>query len=162
MNKKSSEALNPSVNLLFIILTVAALLFGGFVYILWRSSEPVFFNWMDALGLDGWLNHVRIHSVSVSRFLPEWFIYSLPNGLWAFAFALCIATTWRNSKSRIKYFWMGAITLLVPGFEILQYFQVIPGTFCFQDLLFGSIGLITGIFIGTKSIKNYSHEKKNI
>lgn len=160
MNKKLPHALKPSVQLLFFLLSVAALLFGGFVYILWRPSEPIFFSWIGTFGLDSWINHIRIYSVSVSQLLPEWFVYSLPNGLWAYAFALCIATTWRNSKSRIKYYWMGAITLLVPGFEILQYFQVIPGTFCFQDLLFGSIGLITGIFTGTKSIKNYSHEKK--
>ena len=136
------------------------LLSGIMIYVLLRPSDYIFYNWTEKFGINDWLYSLRIHPSTVSNYLPEWFVFSLPNGLWAFAYAFFISTIWRDSKSLIKYFWMTSIPLLIFGYEGLQYFNFIPGTFCYQDLLFGSLGFITGILIGTKSIKIKSHEKE--
>jgi hypothetical protein len=140
-------------------LSAIALLAGGIIYILFRTSEPVFFNWIRAAGLDSWLSFARNDSLSLTPYLPGWVVYSLPNGLWAFAYALLITAIWSGSKSPLRYFWMASIPLLVPGYEILQLAGIIPGTFCIQDIAFGIFGLTVGIFIGIKIIKPVYHEK---
>ena len=104
-------------------------------------------------------NLVRDHSLSSSLFIPEWFIFSLPNGLWAFAYALLITSIWSGSKSWLRHLWMASIPILVVGYEVLQYEGLIPGTFSLQDIVFGMAGLIVGIIIGTKIIKPDNHEK---
>jgi hypothetical protein len=80
------------------------------------------------------------------------------NGLWAFAYALLITGIWSGSESWLKYFWMASIPVLVFGYEILQYFGTIPGTFCIQDLALGFGGLILGIIAGIKIPKSNNHE----
>lgn len=143
----------------YICLSFLALLSGGIIYILFRTSEPVFFNWIRAVGLGNWLYFVRNISLSLTPTLPDWIVFSLPNGLWAFSYALLITTIWSESKSPLKYFWMASIPLLVLGFEILQLTGIIPGTFCIQDVALGIAGLTIGIIVGTKIIKPNHHEK---
>jgi hypothetical protein len=145
-------------NRLYILLCALALLLGGMIYILFRTPEPVFFHWIRAVGLEGWLNLARSKSLSLSQVFPKWIVFSLPNGLWAFAYALLITGIWKGSKSRLKYFWMASIPLLVVGFEILQYAEIIPGTFCMQDIALGMAGLTTGILAGIFTIKPKNHE----
>jgi hypothetical protein len=140
-------------------LSAIALLAGGIIYVLFRTSEPGFFNWIRAAGLDGWLNFARNSTLSLTPFLPKWVVYSLPNGLWAFAYALLITVIWWGSNSWLKYFWMASIPILVLGFEILQLARIIPGTFCIQDIALGIAGLTIGIIVGIKIIKSNYHEK---
>ena len=146
-------------NHLNILLCSVALLLGGIIYILFRTSEPAFFNWISAVGLDNWLDFARNSTLTLTPLLPDWIVYSLPNGLWAFAYALLITTIWSDSKSWLKYFWMASIPLLVLGFEILQYPKIIPGTFCIQDIILGIAGMTIGIIVGMKIIKPDYHEK---
>ena len=126
---------------------------------LFRTSEPIFFNWISAAGLDSWFSVARQRSLSLNLHLPEWIVFSLPNGLWAFAYALLITGIWSDSKSWLRTFWMASIPLLVIGFEILQYLGIIPGTFCIHDIALGMAGLITGILVGIRTIKPNNHEK---
>jgi hypothetical protein len=84
--------------------------------------------------------------------LPKWIVYSLPNGLWAFAYALLITGIWSDSKSCVKYFWMGSIPVLVLGFEILQYPGIIRGTFSMQDIALGIAGITVGIIVGMYNV----------
>jgi hypothetical protein len=143
----------------YFLLSAIALLAGGIIYILFRTSEPVFFNWIRAAGFDNWLSFARNSSLSLTPFLPKWVVYSLPNGLWAFSYALLITVIWRGSNSWLKYFWMASIPILVLGFEILQLAGFIPGTFCIQDIALGIAGLTIGIIVGMKIIKSNYHEK---
>jgi hypothetical protein len=159
MNKKFHYLTAKYFNGFYFWLAAIALLAGGIIYILFRTSEPVFFNWIRAAGLDNWLNFARNRSLSLTPHLPDWVVYSLPNGLWAFAYSLLITAIWSGNKSRLKYFWMASIPLLVLGYEILQYPKIIPGTFCIQDLTLGIAGLTIGIILGMKIIKPVYHEK---
>ncbi len=147
-----------------VLLSSAALLLGGVIYLLFHASEPVFFKWIHASGTGGWLEPVRHNSLSVLANLPGWIVFSLPAGLWAFAYALVITTIWAGSRSRARYFWMASIPLLVIGFEIFQYAGIIHGTFCIQDLTLGlagmSLGIIAGIF--TRPYNHLSAEQRNL
>lgn len=141
-----------------IILSAASLLAGGIIYTLFRPSEALFLNWPHAFELSRWINLIRKESLQFTSHFPNWVVYSLPNAFWAFAYALLITAIWSGSISRLKYFWTTSIPLLVYGYEILQYFRVIPGTFCIQDLVLGTAGLLAGILIGL-TIKTENHEK---
>ncbi len=140
-------------NRCYIYLSVLAILLGGVIYILFRASEPIFFNWIRAIGLDSWLDFARGKSHSSGLNLPAWIVFSLPNGLWAFAYAFLLTVVWWRNRSWLKYFWMTSIPLLVLGYEILQYAGIIPGTFCMQDIALGIIGLTTGITAGIFTTK---------
>ncbi|KPL20420.1 MAG: hypothetical protein AMS23_10985 [Bacteroides sp. SM1_62] len=109
--------------------------------------------------MDSWLNLARHNSLSLDLLLPEWFVYSLPNGLWAFAYALLITVIWSGSRTWLRYFWMASIPVLVLGYEVLQYAMIIPGTFCIKDIALGIAGLSLGIFAGYKLSESNKHEK---
>jgi hypothetical protein len=150
----SSKLINRSC----VYLSAIALLLGGIIYILFRTSEPVLLHRILEHDPSGWLSSARNKAFSITPYLPAWFVFSLPDGLWAFVYALVITAIWNGSKSPLKYIWMASIPLLVIGFEFLQYLKIIPGTFCFLDLAFGLAGIITGIMTGSKTIKPDYHE----
>ncbi len=141
------------------LLSFLAVLAGGLIYVLFRPLEAEFFNWFDFSGIDDQIRLLRRNTVLLTHYFPGWFIYSLPDGLWAFAYSLIITVMWMESKSIIKYFWFSSIPLLVLGFEIMQLTGYLPGTFSFSDLLFGILGISAGVYVGIKLLKLYSYEK---
>jgi len=56
---------------------------------------------------------------SLNLLLPEGIVFSLPNGLWAFSYAMLIAGIWSGRKSWLRTFWMASILVLVLGVFIL-------------------------------------------
>jgi len=137
-----------------ILLSGFILILGSAVYILFRPGEYLFFRWAGFFGLDLFISNLRDHTSSFHLHLPEWFIYSLPGGLWAFALTLIISTIWSGSTSRLKYFWLALVTGLVLGFELLQLAAFIPGVFCWQDFFFGTAGLASGFCFETNPKKS--------
>lgn len=158
MKKKPLYLSAKHINRFYIYVSVLALSLGGIIYILFRTSEPVFFSWIRAFGLDNWLNFARHKTLSSGFHLSAWIVFSLPNGLWAFAYAFLITGIWWGIRSWLKYFWMASIPLLVLGWEILQYAGIMPGTFCMQDIALGIAGLTIGILAGIFTIKPKNHE----
>jgi hypothetical protein len=82
----------------------------------------------------------------------------LPDGLWAFAYAVLITGIWIRNNSGLKYFWMSTIPVLVIGLELLQYTGMVKGTFSFQDIAFEISGLLFGIYTGIKITKSHHHK----
>ncbi|MBN1819981.1 MAG: hypothetical protein JXR31_03925 [Prolixibacteraceae bacterium] len=144
----------------YLFISSFALLTGGFIYVFLRPWEPVFLNWLKISGLNNKIAALKENSLLLTNNLPEWIIYSLPGGLWAFAYSLIITGIWWQNRSRIKYFWISTIPGLVFGFEFLQLFKLIPGTFCFQDLALGFAGILSGFIFGILSIKHNNYEKE--
>jgi len=159
MNNRSLFSSANYSSRVYLLLSALAFLLGGFIYILYRPSEHLFFSWFSSLGLDNLFESIRNHSLSTSSRLPDWVVYSLPNCLWAFAYALLITSLWSGNRSWIKYVWMSSIPVLVVGFEVLQYTGTIRGTFCIQDLVMGIVGITLGCIIGIKLKKTNNHEK---
>ncbi|MBN1415274.1 MAG: hypothetical protein JW973_09255 [Bacteroidales bacterium] len=160
MNKQLSFLPSHYSNGLYICLPALALLCGGVIYILFRTSEFIFFDWIRAAGLGKWLHLARNYSLS-SLLLPDWFVFSLPDGLFAFAYALLITGIWAGSKSWLRYCWMGTIPVLVLGYEFFQYAGIVKGTFCICDLAVETAGLFAGIIIGIKIVKIHNHENES-
>ncbi len=141
----------------FSLIPILALILGGSIYIYLRPSEHVFFNWIRAIGLENLLGS-GIHPLSHLSF-PDWFVYSLPNGLWAFAYTFLIRWIWAGNRSWIRIVWMVSIPLLVFGFEGLQYLDIIQGTACVQDLLAGLLGISLGIIVIKLTFNSNKNEK---
>jgi hypothetical protein len=135
---------------LIICLSFFAMALGGAIYLFFRSTVPTFFYKIHFAGFEEKLISVRQTSVSFGLHFPNWTIYSLPNGLWAFAYTLLILFFWWGSTSKQKYFWLASIPALVFGFEILQLTAIPTGTFCWQDIVSGIIGILFALLIGVK------------
>jgi hypothetical protein len=142
---------------LVFFLSAVALLGGGSIYLFLRPGDLVFHNWIRAAGLDGYTPPGHYSTLWIRHF-PEWFIYSLPGGLWAFAYALIINGIWWESHSLRKYFWMATVPVLVIGFELLQGAGLLRGTFCFTDLALGIVGLGLGMVFCMSLLKKKPHE----
>ncbi len=159
LNKRLPHSSGNNFPVIFIILSVLSILLGGFIYIFLRPSEHIFFSWISSAGLDHWFTLARSNNHSLSSLFPEWFIYSLPYGLWAFAYTLLLTTIWSESRSWLRYPWMISIPVLVLGFEVFQYAGIIPGTFCIQDLSLGIAGITLGFIVGFKTTNKNNYEK---
>lgn len=137
-------------NKAYFILSFLALLSGGIIYLLFRTTDSVFFKWIGISENKSWIINVRDYTLKVGSSFPDWIVNSLPDGLWAFAYALLITGIWWRTNSNLKYVWMSSIPLLVIGFEFLQFFGIIAGTFSWTDIAFGTAGIISGIIVGIK------------
>lgn len=159
MDQKSVASISKHSNRSLYFIAALALVLGGAIYIFLRTSDFVFFRWIEFIGFGNWLETAREHALTDDSRFPVWIIYSLPSGLWAFAYAVIITTIWSRNRSWIRFVWMASIPILVFGFEILQYAGILPGTFCIQDLVLGMIGIILGILLGKNTHKLLYHEK---
>lgn len=72
-----------------------------------------------------------INSVSV----PNWLKYNLPDGLWFYAFLFSIFLIWKEKLSIHFVFWLLLVIIMACFSEILQAYNLIPGTFDWYDLL---------------------------
>ena len=141
----------------FLLLPVLALLLGGSIYIFLRPSDFVFFNWIRAIGLENILDP-GIDPLSHWLF-PDWFVYSLPDGLWAFAYACLIIWIWSGTRSWIRNIWILSMPLSIFTSEGLQYLGIIRGTACIKDLLAGLLGIFLAIILSKLIINSNKNEQ---
>lgn len=134
-------------------LSMAGVFLGGAIYFLFRSKAlAVFPVWTPSVD-NASFGAVREFALEYAFRLPPWVVYSLPGGLWAFAFALLVTGIWAGSPSPTKYAWLAFVPLAVAGSEILQWAGLLPGTFCRQDLLLGMAGMAAGFVTGKSLTK---------
>lgn len=108
---------------------------GGLIYVLFRTDSIRFFDYLTYVGLDKPLSNIRSITLPMYQFIPEWIIYSLPDGLWLFSFSLLVNIIWSKEDRLRFWFW----TLLFPCtaiiWELGQAFQVFNGTFDWIDTI---------------------------
>jgi hypothetical protein len=144
-----------------VLIAGIAVLSGGMIYVLCRPLDYFFFQWIRSIGFDGALSFLRTHTLPDGSHLPEWIVYSLPDGLWAFAYTLIILTIWNGSNSILKYVWFATIPLLVLGVELLQWAGNIGGTFCFNDIILLITGLLAGMVTNIVTLNLSHYESSN-
>jgi len=108
---------------------------GGLVYLLLRSRSLVMFRWADALGVGDGLDAVRNHTRSLAVRVPDVLLYSLPDGLWAFAYARLCMWLWNDRPLRPAIAWALALPAVALVAELGQAAGWVPGTFDGWDLL---------------------------
>jgi len=54
---------------------------------------------------------------------------------------------WVGVNKKEAKFWLYSMPVVGLGYEILQYFEIINGTFCMFDVLFSAVGVLFGFSI---------------
>lgn len=117
-----------------VLISIIFLSIGGLIYLGWRSGNLVMFQLLEKWGMSDHLTSIRNIGTSYSLF--EWVKYSLPDGLWLFSYMFLIDAIWHNEKKHILYYvFLWSLPIIAIASEILQYVEIVPGTFDIVDLL---------------------------
>lgn len=119
------------------------LIIGGLIYISFRTDHLLMFKWFAALSLDSQIEILRDTTFTLREHLPNWFVFSLPDGLWIFSYVTLTLLIWGNSINKRNLFWVFLIPFIAISSELLQLFNIAPGTFDSIDLIFYIIGAIS-------------------
>lgn len=116
-----------------ICLGVLFLILGGLIYLLFRSKTLYIYIWCESLGFADLIDSLRlfVHDWIV----PDFIIFSLPDGLYCAAYLLIIEAIWHEEKGWIKNLTLSVVPLVTISSEILQFFGIVRGTFDIIDLL---------------------------
>jgi hypothetical protein len=133
-----------------IFISIITLSIGTLIYLLFRVSTLKVFSWLNFLGIDFVNNDLRKKSINYMPKIPDWFIFSLPDGIWIFSYVLVMISIWNFTLNKKSIFWMTIIPLVAIFSEIFQIFDFIPGTFDFVDLSFYILGFILPFIIFKK------------
>lgn len=112
------------------------------LYLLFRPVDTVIFKLVELIGVGDIVNELR-RSLNPNSF-PEWFVYSLPGGLWLLAFQNTL--TWlRGFKGK----WLIPLVVLASfmgiGLELIQALHITDGRFDWVDVLFYSISTLLAL-----------------
>ncbi len=112
-----------------IVFAFLSLWSGAMIYILFRPTNLLMFNILYSIGLMDFVNSIRPNL----RDIPEWIIYSLPDGLWLFSYCLFIGSIWNFELKRCF-----CVLMILPIYAILheigQNVHFVSGTFDWIDL----------------------------
>ena len=130
---------------------VFTLLLGGLIYILFRQDTLKMFSWFDNINLSTAISDLRLLTAPFSGHFPNWFLYSLPDGLWLFSYLSVLLVVWDNVISKHNIHWLLLVPMVAIFSEIGQLFEIVPGTFDIFDLIFYLLGTVLPILIFTNS-----------
>jgi hypothetical protein len=126
-------------NLIKVVYLIIAPIFISFlIYALLRERPPKLVTQIiDAIDAAEFISR----AVTINK-TPEWVIYNLPDGLWAFAFANFVFMTCRNEPDRLyKKLYFHMTWILIMSLEIAQAFKAY-GTFDWLDLIALFLGIM--------------------
>ena len=133
--------------------SLAAFLAGSFIYISFRSTTLRMFRWFDMFGISRLIEGIRHFTLAFIGNLPDWLVFSLPNGLWLFSYITLILYIWGNHISNKNIFWVALLPLIALFSEFGQLVNLIPGTYDAIDVVLYIVGLIMPILFFKSSIK---------
>lgn len=119
-----------------ICVSVLLLMCGGAIYLFFRP-EVIFLQWLDGSIVDT----LHIHVCHENSTLAYILIFCLPDALWYAALLVAQLPFIREDRGNMIVF--GVATVLPFALEILQYLQLMPGTFDWLDIASYIIVLIT-------------------
>ena len=132
------------VNLILLhILTPLSL--GALIYIAFRNKSLTIFRWFDKISISEFTDSIRNLLNPLKNNIPDWVIFSLPDGLWVYSFTSFLIIIWKNNSESVKY-WMilpFAILLLI---ELLQLTKIFTGTCDFTDIYISFLALIISVY----------------
>ena len=129
---------------------------GVLVYISFRQDTLKIFDWFDRVALSELVSRLRRFTLPMADFLPNWFLYSVPDGLWLFSYLSILLVIWNNKISKHNVHWLLSVPTIAIVSEIGQLLGIVPGTFDILDLTFyiGGTGLPILIFTKKSTIKS--------
>jgi hypothetical protein len=128
-----------------VFLSFVILIIGGLIYIGFRDKSLLMFSWFEQLGISDEVDVFR--NLVNSEGVYGWLKYSLPDGLWVFAYMFLVDAIWNGSKSISSYIFIFSLPCFALILEFLQYFGLFPGVFDWIDVASYSFAIILYIFI---------------
>lgn len=129
--------------ILFTMLVLFPIAIGTAIYVGWRTTSLLVFDWMALFGIPHDVFRPAVN-------LPSPILYSLPDGCWVLA-----GTTWMLLIWRSWHPWVFVFAALAIGGEFGQAFDFVPGTFEWTDVCFYLGGFILAL-IGFEYAKTLS------
>ena len=123
-----------------LLVSALSLLMGAAIYLGFRPNSLVIFDWADYLGLGGLIEELRAHSLPYGTSLPEWLVFSVPNGLWVLSFSVVMVSIWGVDNLLIAAYWTASLWGAGIMSEFLQAARLIPGVFDVSDLVSYTVG----------------------
>ena len=117
-----------------LFVALISLSLAGMIYILFRSTDMYMFLPVKACGGLSSLNEIRFAFAGCH--LPDWFLYSLPDGLWLYAYMLIVRCLWYNDNSVIKVLFLSVLPVFAITIEVLQFLSLYFGTGDIIDIVF--------------------------
>jgi uncharacterized membrane protein len=139
---------------------IIALVISLFIYLFYRTDRTVINSIINVLF--GAENYQALKTTIRSSLpLPEFVIYSLPEGLWVFCITLTSKDLYlRINKTEIHFAILPLIFVI--SLEILQFFNITNGTFDFVDIFTAIQFWMIGYFIiEEENEKHYPLKKIN-
>ena len=135
-----------------LLLSFLSLLIGVLIYLAFRSTDIILFKFLNYFGLKNLIHDFRHFTYDFKFILPNWFLYSLPDGLWLFSYQCIVLTIWKFSLNNNSLIWLFILPVLFILVEFLQLYDVLKGTFDWFDILFFIFGSLLPISINKKYI----------
>lgn len=129
----------------FVLFAVLPVLLGGLVYVCFRPTNLLLFDWATAAGLSGAVGSLRTFMAPLGPWLPGWAIHSAPAGLWGMALVATVALIWRGEIDRRACAYLTIAIATACGSEVLQWTGHMPGTFDPVDLAAYILGASVGL-----------------
>lgn len=126
--KKSKAFLNLQGIFEFCIKVILPLLFGALIYIIYRPSNLLMFDWLKFLGLSDIHYSIRLSVNQHINKIPEWVIYALPDGLWVLSYTFLMNIIWTNEQRILKVQFVSFGLVFSLSLEFGQYFNIISGS----------------------------------
>jgi hypothetical protein len=152
MEKKANY---PSLTTSFI-----GLLFAILIYLLFRNINFLYGLFTETNTL--WIvRSIRKETFPIRELLADWFLYSLPDGLWAYSYVCLLLYLFKGQIDRARLIWLTAIPFAGVLIELLQLRNLLPGTYDPVDIIFILLGYFIPLFIylSSKNMILPYHEK---
>lgn len=149
-----------SLNKIFIVLASFAL--AVLIYLLFRSRKLFYYQIVELMNLDSHVRSIRKVVWVYRKHIPNWVIYSLPDGLWLFSMGVSILHNRVFYKKAQNIFNIIFFTMI--GIEVFQGIYgghgTFIGTFDGADVICYTIGYIIASILGYLSWVKNSKEIK--
>ena len=107
-----------------------------------RPDSLLMFEWVGYIGLGGVVEEFRVFVTPVEVLIPEWMIFSAPNGLWLFSFAGLMVFIWGREQILMASAWTFALWAVAVISEVLQSINFLPGIFDIGDVFAYTVGFL--------------------
>lgn len=114
-------------------ISLSCLTIGGLIYLGFRTETLLMFTWSKWIGMTSFVQSWR--TICSNTTLPEWVIFSLPDGLWSFAYILFMDAIWMDYKNPRFIMYASILPTIAIILEFFQLFGLLSGTFDLIDLL---------------------------
>lgn len=139
----SLRRLNPVI---LAFAAIAPLVLGGVIYVAFRPTSLLMFEWFDATGLAPLVAELRNTAHPFRPYLVDWALYSFPQGAWVWFGTAAFLHIWPSPRSVVAYAWVFVPCCLAVAGEAAQGLHLVTGTFDAVDVGFSLLAFVAALW----------------